>query len=224
VDPETESCSALTRTPRAGLEVVTAAEPSQPQGANLVTKLSDTQLVLLSNAAKREDGALTRSSKMKPDTAEQAAQALLSRKLIKSIPKSGALPLWKKGSNDDLLTLVITSAGLEAIGIEAGGARNQPDAAAPKQRRAKAKRPTRVTEAAGAAKPTAQGTRPNTKIAKVIEMMRKPGGVTLKAIMSATDWQAHSVRGAISGAIKKKLGLKVVSEMRGDERTYRIGG
>jgi hypothetical protein len=66
--------------------------------------------------------------------------------------------------------------------------------------------------------------RPNSKIANVVEMMRKPGGVTLKAIMDATDWQAHSVRGAISGAIKKKLGLKVVSEMRGEERTYRIEG
>ena len=66
--------------------------------------------------------------------------------------------------------------------------------------------------------------RPNSKIANVVAMMRKPGGATLKAIMDTTDWQAHSVRGAISGAIKKKLGLKVVSEMRGEERTYRIGG
>ena len=75
-----------------------------------------------------------------------------------------------------------------------------------------------------AATPESKAARPNSKIANVVEMMRKPGGVTLKAIMVATDWQAHSVRGAISGAIKKKLGLKVVSEMRGEERTYRIGG
>ena len=72
--------------------------------------------------------------------------------------------------------------------------------------------------------PTSMVTRSNSKIANVVEMMRKPGGVTLNAIMDATDWQAHSVRGAISGAIKKKLGLKVISEMRGDERIYRIGG
>jgi hypothetical protein len=75
-----------------------------------------------------------------------------------------------------------------------------------------------------AATPVLKISPPSSKIATVVEMMRKPGGVTLKAIMGATDWQAHSVRGAISGAIKKKLGLKVVSEMRGEERTYRIGG
>lgn len=82
----------------------------------------------------------------------------------------------------------------------------------------------RKKRGAVAATPKSKAARPNSKIANVVEMMRKPGGATLKAIMDATDWQAHSVRGAISGAIKKKLGLKVVSEMRGEERTYRIGG
>ena len=86
-------------------------------------------------------------------------------------------------------------------------------------------KPRRQKKSGGAAAtPASKAARSNTKIASVVEMMRKPGGVTLKAIMIATDWQAHSVRGAISGAIKKKLGLKVVSEMRGEERTYRIGG
>ena len=54
-------------------------------------------------------------------------------------------------------------------------------------------------------------------------MLRKPSGASIKAIMSATGWQSHSVRGAISGAIKKKLGLKVASETRDGERFYRIG-
>ena len=61
------------------------------------------------------------------------------------------------------------------------------------------------------------------KIAKVIEMLRRPSGASIKAIMSATGWQSHSVRGAISGAIKKKLGLKVASETRNGARFYRIG-
>ena len=88
----------------------------------------------------------------------------------------------------------------------------------------KNKPPLQKKKDAVATTPESKTARPNSKIANVVEMMRKPGGVTLKAIMNATDWQAHSVRGAISGAIKKKLGLKVISEVRGDERTYRIGG
>ena len=53
-------------------------------------------------------------------------------------------------------------------------------------------------------------------------MLRAPEGASITAIMTATDWQAHSVRGAIAGAIKKKLGLNVISERRDDERFYRI--
>lgn len=55
-------------------------------------------------------------------------------------------------------------------------------------------------------------------------MLERPKGATITDLMKATDWQAHSVRGAISGAIKKKLQLAVVSEKTGSVRTYRIKG
>ena len=66
--------------------------------------------------------------------------------------------------------------------------------------------------------------RSNSKLSKVVEMLCAPDGASIADIMKATDWQAHSVRGAIAGAIKKKLGLSVISERRGDERFYRIAG
>jgi hypothetical protein len=62
------------------------------------------------------------------------------------------------------------------------------------------------------------------KLDKVIAMMCRPKGATIVELSNATDWQAHSVPGAISGTIKKKHGLKVVSEKSGDVRTYRIAG
>ena len=67
-------------------------------------------------------------------------------------------------------------------------------------------------------------TRKPGKLDKVIAMMRRPKGATIAELAKATDWQTHSVRGAISGTIKKKQGLKVVSEKLGDARTYRIAG
>lgn len=190
-----------------------------------MSKLNDTQLVLLSNAANRDDVALTRSSKLKSDAAEKAVAGLLSRRLVKSVPKSGSLPLWQKGADGEPLSLVITDKGLEAIGIGRGDPDQPPPVVVTKGKTSKAKEPARgPAKKSPGAKPKPGGPRPTNKIAKVVEMLRKPGGATIKAIMDATDWQAHSVRGAIAGAIKKKMGLKVAAETRGDERVYRIGG
>jgi hypothetical protein len=63
----------------------------------------------------------------------------------------------------------------------------------------------------------------NSKQALVIEMLKRPEGATIAQICEATGWQAHTVRGTFSGAIKKKLGLTIVSDKpQGGERIYRI--
>ena len=61
------------------------------------------------------------------------------------------------------------------------------------------------------------------KQAQVIAMLRRPEGATIEAIMAATGWQPHTVRGAIAGALKKKLGLAVIAERGANgARVYRI--
>jgi hypothetical protein len=58
------------------------------------------------------------------------------------------------------------------------------------------------------------------KTGRVLELLQRPGGATLKQLITATQWQAHSVRGFLSGALKKKMGLKIVStkEASGNRR------
>lgn len=63
---------------------------------------------------------------------------------------------------------------------------------------------------------------PTGKIATIIALLRRPKGASLDELTKATGWQRHSVRGAISGALKKKLGLYVDSEKTGAIRSYRI--
>ena len=65
-------------------------------------------------------------------------------------------------------------------------------------------------------------TRPGTKHARIIGMLRTPAGVTIAAIMTATEWQQHSVRGFLAGVVPKKLGLNLVSESTDKGRVYRI--
>jgi len=64
--------------------------------------------------------------------------------------------------------------------------------------------------------------RPETKADVVIALLEQPSGASLKAIMSATGWRAHSVRGFVSGQLGKKMGLRVRSFRRDGERVYAI--
>ena len=73
-----------------------------------------------------------------------------------------------------------------------------------------------------APEPTARAQRPDSKLGIVIGMLRGTKGTTIEALSKATGWQTHSVRGAISGAIKNKLGLTVTSTKADGVRTYRI--
>ncbi len=89
-----------------------------------------------------------------------------------------------------------------------------------------AKKARRGAVSKGAASKKVNGSaRRGTKQAILIEMLRRPDGATIQQMSAKTGWQAHSVRGAISGALKKKLGLSVTSEtVEGRGRVYRISG
>ncbi|WP_295143841.1 DUF3489 domain-containing protein [uncultured Reyranella sp.] len=76
-----------------------------------------------------------------------------------------------------------------------------------------------------AAPAEAKAIQPASKQARLIEMLRQPEGVTIDEIVKTLDWQAHTVRGSMSGALKKKLGFTIESQkVDGRGRVYRIAG
>jgi len=197
-----------------------------------MTKLTDTQLVILSTAAQREDGAalpLPKSLKLKGAAVDKVLEALRGKGLLEEKPASREAIAWREGTDGRRTTLVITEAGLQAIGADAGVAPKVASAGEPAGRPAKARAkrlPKRTGRKAAAGKPkggSASSTREGTKQALLIRLLERKSGASIEEIVEATGWQAHSVRGAISGTLKKKLGMAVSSEkVDGRGRVYRI--
>ena len=98
----------------------------------------------------------------------------------------------------------------------------QPGAHVAKKKGKSGKRATPAKKAPKGAK-KAKSAREGSKTDKVLELLKRPGGVTAKELMKATSWQAHSVRGFLSGTVGKKMGLAVTSTKGEDgERTYSV--
>jgi len=194
-------------------------------------KLTDAQLVLLSAAAQHPQGAIELASNLKGAAAKKAVGKLLREGLIEEVSSLGTLPVWRRDERQEALALQISPSGLAAIGIETNIDGREVEAAAdtqggddpslkrPPRRVAAAKHKTSKDEA-----PRRSGTQSprNSKQSHVIEMLQRREGTTIAAIMKATGWQQHSVRGFFAAVVHKKLGLNLLSEKTGTGRVYRI--
>ena len=189
-----------------------------------MTKLSDTQAIILSAAAQREDRiALPLPEGLRGGAAAKVIAALLAKGFLQEVDadtRKGE-PMWRETGDGHGVTLVATDAGLAAIGIEPDDTNTAPAGADD----ASSDAPATDTPTESEAAPKARRLREGTKQATLIAMLRAPDGATIEEIMAATGWQSHTVRGAMAGALKKKLGLEVTSEkVEGRGRVYSLPG
>jgi hypothetical protein len=188
-------------------------------------KLTDTQLVILSTAAARDDGAilpLPDTLKIKGGAVTSVLKSLLKKDMIAERPATPGAEVWRE-SDDGRTTLVITDVGLQAIGVTPESEAEAAAAVNAKTRQKKSRRAARPKAIANPETTAPPSVRPGTKLALLIDLLRASNGASIDEIVAATGWQAHSVRGAISGTLKKKLGLTVASEKQdGRGRVYRI--
>ncbi|MDR5654388.1 DUF3489 domain-containing protein [Ruixingdingia sedimenti] len=187
-----------------------------------MTKLSDTQAIILSSAAQRpEHIALPLPESLRGGAAAKVVGAMLTKGFLKEVEadlRKGE-PVWRETGDGHGVTLVATDAGLAAIGIDPEDANTAPAGAtdAPTEEAA----PDTPTEPKAA--PKTRTPREGTKQATLIAMLRAPDGATIEEIMAATGWLSHTARGAMSGALKKKLGLTITSDkVDGRGRVYAI--
>jgi DNA-binding MarR family transcriptional regulator len=188
-------------------------------------KLTESQLVILSAAAQRDDGAilpLPKTVKLNKGAATLVLKSLLRQGLVAERPAGAEDETWRE-SDDKRLTLMIADAGLAAIGVSSkeGPAKGKPSKTVPATKKAIR---TAAPSASEKTKPDTQEARAGTKQSKLLELLRRKIGATIDELTAATGWQPHSVRGALSGLIKKKLGLAVTAEViEGRGRVYRVG-
>jgi hypothetical protein len=105
--------------------------------------------------------------------------------------------------------------------------KNAPARANTRARAAKPRPHTAPTKAKPARKSTRakkpSPARRGTKTARILDLLKRPGGVTLQDLMKTTGWQAHSIRGFLSGTLGKKMGAPVESfKTDASERAYRL--
>ena len=194
------------------------------------TKLTDAQRVILAAAAARESGLvlpLPASLGNNRGTLGVILKSLLSRDLVTERPILPDEELWRDTAELGRTTLVSSTDGLKAIGIDpiehvvhqsdGGLLVDETRETAITGRLGGSVEPVKIAAAASGLP------KESTKLGALIAALRRPEGATIAELMAATGWQGHSVRGAISGNLKKKLKLEVVSDMLdGRGRVYRI--
>ena len=166
-----------------------------------MTKITETQTLILSRAAQQTDRiALPLPDRLRGGAANKVIVPLIQKGFLDEVDadiRKGE-PTWRKTGDGHGTTLIITDAGLEAIGVEPVAPQPDPAKPGPKMR-------------AG------------TKQVMLIEMLKAPEGATIAEIAEATEWQPHTIRGAISGALKKRLGLMISSDKHDNRgRIYKI--
>ncbi len=165
-------------------------------------QLSDAQSVILSAACAREDGMVFPiTASLKGGAVGNVCKSLLKRRLIEEVAATDLNTVWRHDEDRGPITLRATPLAYTALGID-----DAPVPAAP---------------AESAPEPIRRRT--GTKQEALIAMLRAEGGATIDEIVAALDWQPHTARGAMSGALKKKLGLTITSEkVEGRGRAYKI--
>jgi Protein of unknown function (DUF3489) len=168
-----------------------------------MAKLTDSQRIVLSKAAARGDGVAVVPPKMAKAAAVKIGSSLSGRKLMREIRSKPGMPVWREDADGRSISLVITRAGRDAIGIESAAETGLPVST-------KCSAAQRADRHLAGAAPL-----PGSKQALVIEMLSKKQGATLDALAEATGWLPHTTQAALTGLRKRGFAVERVRRDQG---------
>jgi Protein of unknown function (DUF3489) len=218
-----------------------ADEHKSPKSARPAVRLSDTQLVLLSAAAQRDDHCLTAAPNLKGRAAHKVAEKLIAAGLAREIKAKSGAPVWRRDEETALsFALKLTAAGLKAIAVDETeeepaepahtGAETQHKGAPVKDladqgfNKTLLKRGKDVEGGSrnprGGAEPSAP--RSGSKTAEIIDLLRRDHGATLDELIAATGWLPHTTRAALTGL--RKRGYEIGRSRSDGVTRYKIEG
>ena len=185
-------------------------------------KLTDAQLVMLSAAAQREDLCLTAPDKMKGAILAKVSAKLVKLGLVRAVRAKTGMPVWRRDDAGRSSALKLTAAALKAIAIDAQSQESTKTSktARPQPQPSSGATTARDPGIVGAKTPTP---RAGSKLARVIDLLRRSEGATILHLMEATGWLPHTTRAALTGL--RKRGYAVVrGRVDGGGSIYRIAG
>jgi Protein of unknown function (DUF3489) len=171
----------------------------------IMAKLTDTQLIVLSAAA-RDDGIAVVPAEMNKAAASKVGASLVTRKLMRETRSKPGMPVWRADDDGRPISLMITRAGRDAIGVvedeetkEAPRPDRKPGPRSPSHSNGDGPKSSALTPST----PNVASPRAGSKQALVTEMLSANGGATLDALVKATGWLPHTTRAALTGLRKR---------------------
>ena len=184
-------------------------------------KLSDTQLALMRAAAQRDDRCLVPSPTLKGDAAQKVAAKLIAANLAREIKAKAGAPVWRRDSEGGQpFALKLTAAGSKAIAVEEESAAAS-ESEGPASPQAIVASISSVDAAAEPRHPDEAAPREGSKLAAVVDMLRRNNGATIGDLTAATGWLPHTTRAAITGL--RKRGYAIARSRKDNVTRYRLG-
>ena len=183
------------------------------------TKLTDTQLRLLSAASQREDRCLIAPKNLKGGAAQKVAAKLLAAGLAREIKAKTGMAIWRRDEETgQSYSLKLTAAGLKAIAVDEGDSQSGvSESSSPKAKKAaKMAAAPSLTPA-----PPSPTPRQGTKIAGVIALLQRDQGAKLDELIAATGWLPHTARAALTGLRHRGYDVRLERGEKGQASVYR---